>query len=94
MGIPPEPIFEAAMYTLHMALVFARNCSIQQTPTAAKQANDFMEAVHKIPQMLTHWSRHNVEDLRMHFGCYRHARWEGGPNLVRMFDDKLTELSA
>ena len=76
-----------------MGMVYARNCTLQSTPDAAKQANDFMEALHEIPQMLTHWSRHTVDDIRLHLGCYHHTRWEGAPNLVKMFDNKLAELS-
>ena len=94
MDLPPAPVFEAAMYTMHRAMVYARNCTIEHTPDAAKQANDFMEALHEIPRMLTNWSRSNVEELRTHLGCYRHTRWEGAPDLVKMFDNKLAELSA
>ena len=91
---PPAPILEAALYTLHRALIFARNCTIQHTPEAAKQANDYMEAVHEIPAMLSDWSRHDVSDLRMHFGCYHFSRWSNpSPDLVRVFDTKLAELS-
>ena len=91
--LAPEPILEAAMHTLHMGMVYARNCTLQHTPDAAKQANDFMEALHEIPLMLTHWSRSSVEELRMHLGCYDQNRWNGVPNLVKMFDSKLAELS-
>ena len=93
MDLPPEPVFKAAMHTLHMGMVYARSCTLQHSPATAKQANDFMEAMHEIPRMLTHWSRHDVNDLRIHFGCYHHSRWEGGPDLVRMFDERLAELS-
>ena len=95
MDTPPAPILEATLYTLHIALIQARNCSLKRTPEAAKQANDFMEAVHEIPRMLYHWSRHDVADLRMHFGCYHFSRWpEYSPDLVKVFDTKLAELSA
>ena len=92
---PPAPILEAALYTLHLALVFARNGTLQHTPEAVKQANDLMEAIHEIPIMLSHWSRHDVSVLRMHFGCYHTARWpDHSPDLVRIFDTKLAELSS
>ena len=95
MYTPPAPILEAALYTLHRALIFARNCTIQHTPEAAKQANDYMEAVHEIPAMLSDWSRHDLSDLRMHFGCYHFSRWSNpSPDLVRVFDTKLAELSS
>ena len=91
MDLPPEPVLEAAIY---MGMVFARNCTLQHTPATAKQANDFMEAMHTVPTLLTHWSQNDVDILRIHFGCYHHTRWEGGPDLVRMFDEKLAELSS
>ena len=93
MELPPSPILEAALYTLHKALIYARNCTIEHTPENAKQANDFMEAVHEIPDFLAHWSQHNLSELRMHLECYHHLHWAGGPNLVTIFDNKLAELS-
>lgn len=94
MDLPPESILEAALYTLHQALIYARNCSLPRTPEAARQANDYMEAIHEIPWMLYHWSRHEVSDLRTHFGCYRFSRWPGcSLDLVQVFDTKLAELS-
>ena len=70
MDTPPAPILEAALFTLHRALIHTRNCTIQHTPEAAKQANDFMEALHEIPEFLAHWSRHDLAELRLHLADY------------------------
>ena len=93
MDTPPAPILEAALYTLHLALCYARNCTIQHTPEATKQANDFMEALHEIPDFLAHWSRHDLAELRLHLASYPSSRWPGTLDLVRVFDEKLAELS-
>ena len=93
MDAPPEPILEAALYTLHRALIYARNCTFARTPEAARQANDFMEALHEVPDFLAHWSRHDLAELRLHLACYPSSRWPGTPDLVGIFDSKLAELT-
>lgn len=93
MDIPPEPILTAALFTLHRALIHVRNCTLQHTPEAAKQANDFMEALHEIPDFLARWSKHDLAELRLHLADYPAKQWPGSPDLVRLFDSKLAELS-
>ncbi len=91
MTTPPADVLEAALHTLDHALVYTRNFTIQ--PTAdARQINDLMEAIHAIPGDLTRWAPHSFDTLRLHLACFQHTRWPGAPDLVRLFDSRLTTL--
>jgi hypothetical protein len=57
----------------------------------AQMLNDSMEAIHEIPRMLVDWDRHNLEEVKMHLGCFPAGRWPGAPDLVKYFDQKLTD---
>ncbi len=93
MTTPPEPVLEAALFTLYRALVYARNLTGQPSAEAAKQVYHLTDAIHPIPEMLIAWPRSSVDDLRMYFGCFDHRRWVGAPDFVAMFDHKLAELT-
>jgi hypothetical protein len=89
MNPAPEPILDAALLTLHRALVHARNLTCRPDTDTAKHVNDLMEALHEIPDFLAHWDLHDIDELRLHLRCFDHTRWPGAPNLVQLFDSTL-----
>ena len=93
MTTPPEPVLEAALYTLYWALVYSRNLTAQPSAEAAKQIYQLTDAIHPIPELLTAWPRASIDDLRLYFACFDHRRWEGAPDLVGVFERKLAELT-
>ena len=46
MTTPPEPLLEAALYTLYWALVYSRNLTAQPSAEAAKQIYQLTDAIH------------------------------------------------
>jgi hypothetical protein len=93
MTPPPDPILDAALLTLHRALIHARNLTLHPDSSALQQVNALMEAVHEIPEFLAHWDRHNLDELRMHLRCFDHTRWPGAPNFSQLFELRLNERS-
>jgi hypothetical protein len=88
MDIAPEPILRAGMDTVGWACIFIRNQTIRDG-TPIKMINDVMEAVHVVPQMLTHWRPDTLREMRIHFGCFPSSQWPGAPNLLAFFEDRL-----
>jgi hypothetical protein len=86
--MPPDPVRTAALLVLHRALVFARNATLSPV-TDTTMLNSLMEALHEIPDFLSHWSQHSVEEIRLHLATFRHDLWPGSPDLVRLFDSTL-----
>jgi hypothetical protein len=53
--------------------------------------NDAMEAIHAIPQMLTHWRPDTLQEMRVHFGCFPAPNWPGASDLVAFFEQRLRD---
>ena len=93
MNAPPDSVLAAALYTLHRALVHARNVTHQPGADAAKQINELADAVHEMPNFLIHGPQHSLEELRLHLACFQPQPWPGAPDLVAIFEEKLAELT-
>lgn len=90
MTLAPEPILRAGLDTVGWACIFIRNQTIGDgAPT--KMINDAMEAVHAVPQMLTHWHADTLREMRVHLGCFPASRWPGAPDLVAFFEQRLKD---
>jgi hypothetical protein len=90
MSIAPEPILRAGNDTVSWACIFCRNQTLREG-APAKMLNDIMEAIHEVPRMLVDWDHHNLEEVRLHLGCFQAAHWPGAPDLVKYFDRKLKD---
>jgi hypothetical protein len=90
MSIAPEPILRAALDTVGWACIFIRNQTIREG-ASTKMINDTMEAIHAVPQMLTHWRSDTLQEMRIHFGCFQASRWQGAPDLVAFFEQRLKD---
>jgi hypothetical protein len=90
MSIAPEPILRAGNDTISWACIFCRNQTLHEG-VAIRMLNDAMEAIHEIPRMLIDWERHDVDEVRMHLGCFPASRWPGAPDLVAYFDQRLKD---
>jgi hypothetical protein len=40
-----------------------------------QQVNNLMEAIHEVLGMLMNWDTHDLDQLRVHLGCFRAAHW-------------------
>jgi hypothetical protein len=92
MSVAPEPILRAGNETVTWACVFCRNQTLKKD-VSVKMVNEVMEAIHEVPRMLANWERHDIAELRTHLGCFMASRWEGAPDLVAFFDQRLKEYS-
>jgi hypothetical protein len=50
-----------------------------------------MDAIHEVPQMLSQWEKHSIEEVRNHLGCFESSKWPGMPDLVAHFNEKLRQ---
>ena len=90
MSIAPEAILRAGNGTVSWACIFCRNQTLREG-APVKMINSIMEAIHEVPRMLVDWEHHDLNEVRMHLGCFPVARWPGAPDLGRYFDQKLTD---
>ena len=72
-----------------MATVHCRNWTCQDD-VPIKKINDLMEAIHAIPEMMINWEHHDIDEIKLHLGCFDHNAWGDGPNLIGIFEDELT----
>jgi len=93
MKLPPQPILDAALLTLHRALIYTRNVTLHPDPSTSKQVNAIMEAFHEIPDFLAHWDNHNLDELRLHLRYFDQTRWIGAPDFAQVFEARLIELT-
>ena len=91
MSIAPQAILRAGNDTVSWACIFCRNQTLREG-AAAKMLNEVMEAIHEVPRMLVNWEHHDLEEVRMHLGCFHAANWPGAPDLVMYFDQKVEEF--
>jgi len=89
----PQPVLKATMQTIHWATVYCRNLTLQKDLDSRAQVNDMMEAIHEIPTFMTDWNDSRLEEIRTHLGCFHSSRWEGSPDLVSYFNQRLDEAS-
>jgi len=92
MRLPPEPVLEAALTTLHWGLCHGRNFTCQPSEESARRANDLLEALHEIPASIMNWPMSSLEELRTHLADYDEKHWPDGPFLVDFFNARLEEL--
>jgi hypothetical protein len=90
MNLAPEPILRAGLDTVGWACIFIRNQTIRDG-ASTKMINNAMEAVHGVPQMLTHWQPDTLREMRIHFGCFPASCWPGAPDLVAFFEQRLKD---
>ena len=90
--IAPEPILRAAHATIAYGCIFIRNQTLSEN-VSIQMVNDMMEALHDIPQQLSNWNTSSVDNLRIHLACFPCAVWDGSPDLVTFFKQRLAESS-
>ena len=88
MSIAPEPILKAGNHTVSWAGIFCRNQTLREG-AATKMLNEVMEAIHEVPRMLVDREHHDLDEVRMHLGCFHAGNWPGAPDLVKYFDQKV-----
>ena len=89
MAIAPKPILRAGNETIYMACVYLRNAAYREA-VPPKMVAELMDATHEIARALVNWEEHHsVEYVRTHFGCFGAAKWDGMPDLVAHFNEKL-----
>ena len=54
-----------------------------------EQIEQLMDATHEVSKQLLDWGRHDIGEIRTHFGCYQALKWKG-PDLVERFDELLS----
>ena len=92
MTIAPNNILRAANETIAWGCIYIRNQTLTaETPN--KMINNMMEAIHDIPHKLMNWDTASLNSLRIDFGCFPSDAWEGSPDLVKFFDQRLEEYS-
>ena len=91
MSIAPEPILRAANDTVSWACIFCRNQTLR-ADVSSKMINEVMEAIHEVPRMVIDWKRHDLTEVRLHFGGFPASHWPGAPDLAAYFDQKLKEF--
>lgn len=90
MTLAPEPILRAALDTVGWACIFIRNQTIREgAPT--KMINDVMEAIHEVPQLLTHWRPDSLATVRIHLDCFPASEWQDAPDLLAFFEQRLND---
>jgi hypothetical protein len=90
MTIAPEPILRAVNETVAWACIFCRNHTARD-PLNRTMLNQAMDAIHEVPRMVLDWERHDLDEVRTHFGCFPASRWPGAPDLVLYFNERLRE---
>jgi hypothetical protein len=92
MSNAPQPVLVATMETIHWATVFCRNLTLRDSPDCRAQVNGVMEAIHEIPRFMSDWNDTRLEEIQTHLGCFQSSRWEGAPDLVQFFNQRLEAM--
>ena len=88
----PPAILDAALLTLHRALVHVRNRALSPDMNH-HEIYDIAEALHEIPNFLSHWSRHDLSELRLHIGYHEREPQPNSLDLLQIFEQRLNELN-
>ena len=88
----PQAVLDAALFTLHRALVHCRNVTLTPNEDRRQEVNQIMEAIHEVPDFLANWQLRDLKELRLHLNYFDSTKWVGSPNLLKIFDAKLQEL--
>ncbi len=87
MAIAPETVLRAGLRVTSWGMVWCRKWALEGS-ASRRQVAELMDALHEVPNMLQDWDGHDVDEIRLHLGCYNAGRW-GGPDLKSMFDAEL-----
>jgi hypothetical protein len=84
----PPDILAAALFTLELACVRARNLTLGASANT-NEINSLMEAIHSTPHFLGNWSAGRLAELRLHFASFDHVKWPESPDLLSAFNARL-----
>lgn len=85
----PEDISIAIAKTIKWALIYCCNYTLENNPNI-KEINELMEAIHDIPDHPYRWAEGSMNIVKNHFACFDNTKWPNSPNLVKYFENQLS----